>query len=163
MRTDLLLELADFLEKLDPNRFDIRTWRRPSKDSVGFVSDEQLITDCKTVACAIGWAVTLPKWKDAGFYMDTFDITKEHLSNPLSTPYTMAIVKWQGNSAIDSYDALQAGLNLPTGMAEVLFDFNNYADEEFTSAQTVAERIREFCNTPSEELMDLIVSYTHTE
>ena len=41
MRTDLLLELADFLEKLDPNRFDIRTWRRPSKDSVGFVSDEQ--------------------------------------------------------------------------------------------------------------------------
>ena len=42
MRTDLLLELADFLEKLDPNRFDIRTWRRPSKDSVGFVSDEQL-------------------------------------------------------------------------------------------------------------------------
>jgi len=48
-------------------------------------------------------------------------------------------------------------------MAEVLFDFNNYADEEFTNAQTVAERIREFCSTPSEELMDLVVSYTHTE
>ncbi|WP_180056157.1 MULTISPECIES: hypothetical protein [unclassified Acinetobacter] len=163
MRTDLLLELADFLDKLDPNRFDIRTWRRPSKDSVGFVSDEQLLTDCKTVACAIGWAVTLPKWKDAGFYMDTLDITKEHMNNPLSTPYTMAIVKWQGDSDIDSYDALQAGLNLPIGMAEVLFDFNNYADEEFTSAQTVAERIREFCSTPSEELMDLVVSYTDTE
>ncbi|MEG2695782.1 MAG: hypothetical protein RR966_15175, partial [Acinetobacter sp.] len=101
--------------------------------------------------------------KDAGFYMDTLDITKEHMNNPLSTPYTMAIVKWQGDSDIDSYDALQAGLNLPIGMAEVLFDFNNYADEEFTSAQTVAERIREFCSTPSEELMDLVVSYTHTE
>ena len=98
MRTDLLLELADFLDKLDPNRFDIRTWRRPSKDSVGFVSDEQLLTDCNTVACAIGWAVTLPKWKDAGFYMDTLDISKEHMNNPLSTPYTMAIVKWQGDS-----------------------------------------------------------------
>ena len=107
MRTDLLLELADFLEKLDPNRFDIRTWRRPSKDSVGFVSDEQLVTDCKTVACAIGWAVTLPNWKDAGFYMDRLDITKEHLSSPLSKPYTMAIIKWKGNPDIDSYDALR--------------------------------------------------------
>lgn len=95
--------------------------------------------------------------------MDTLDITKEHLNNPLSTPYTMAIVKWQSNSAIDSYDALQVRLNIPIGMAEVLFDFNNYADEEFTNAQTVAERIRKFCNTPSEELMDLVVSYTDTE
>lgn len=144
MRTDLLLELADFLEKLDPNRFDIRTWRRPSKDSVGFVSDEQLLTDCNTVACAIGWAVTLPNWKDAGFYIDRLDITKEHLSSPLSKPYTMAIIKWKGNPDIDSYDALQAGLNLPIGMAEVLFDFNNYADEEYTDGKTVAERIREF-------------------
>lgn len=54
MRTDLLLELASFLETLDPNRFDIRTWRRPSKNSVGFVSDDELLTDCNTVACAIG-------------------------------------------------------------------------------------------------------------
>lgn len=163
MRKDLLIELADFLEKLDPNRFDIRTWRRPTKSSAGFVSDEQLLADCNTVACAIGWAVTLPTWKDAGFYIDTLDITKEHLSSPLSRPYTMAIVKWQGNPNIDSYDALQVGLNLPIGMAEVLFDYPNYADEEYTDAKTVAERIREFCNTPKEKLLDLVISYTDTE
>ncbi|WP_425919436.1 hypothetical protein [Acinetobacter sp. TSRC1-2] len=163
MRTDLLLELADFLEKLDPNRFDIRTWRRPNKNSVGFISDQQLLSDCNTVACAIGWAVTLPKWRDAGFYMDTLDITKEHLSSPLSRPYTMAIVKWRDNPQVDSYEALKEGLNLPIGMAEVLFDYNNYADEEYTSGGTVAERIREFCNTPTEELLELVVSYTDTE
>jgi hypothetical protein len=48
-------------------------------------------------------------------------------------------------------------------MAEVLFDFNNYADEEYTDGKTVAERIREFCSTPSKELIDLVVSYTDTE
>lgn len=53
MRTDLLLELADFLEKFDPNRFDIRTQRRSSKNSVGFVNDEQLVTDCKMVTCVL--------------------------------------------------------------------------------------------------------------
>ena len=77
MRKDLLLELSEFLEKLDPDRFDIRTWRRPSKKTVGFVSDEALLTDCNTVACAIGWATTLTSWKDAGFYMDALEITQE--------------------------------------------------------------------------------------
>lgn len=163
MRTDLLLTLADFLESLNPNRFDIQTWRRPTKDSVGFVSDEKLLSDCNTVACAIGWAVTLPQWKESGFYMDTLNVTKEHLSHPLSTPYTMAIVKWKGNPQVDSYEAIQEGLNLPIGMAEVLFDYHNYADEEFTDAQTVAERIREFCNTPSEQLLELVLSYTETQ
>ncbi len=43
MRTDLLLELADFLEKLDPNRFDIRTWRRPTKDSVLCISSNKAL------------------------------------------------------------------------------------------------------------------------
>ena len=94
--------------------------------------------------------------------MDTLDITEEHLNNPLSTPYTMAIVKWQGNPDIDSYDALQAGLNLPLGLAEVLFDYHNYADEEYTDGRTIAERIREFCSTPPEEILEFIVSYTDT-
>lgn len=61
MRKDLLLELADFLEKLDPSRFDIRTWRRPTKNTVGFVSDDQLLTDSNTVACPIGWGSNFAK------------------------------------------------------------------------------------------------------
>lgn len=159
MRKDLLLELANFLENLDPNRFDIRTWRRPSKNSVGFVSDEELLTDCNTVACAIGWAATLQNWKNAGFYVDTLEITQEYLSHSLSKPYTMAIIKWSGNTKVDSYQAIQEGLDLPDRMAEVLFDYHNYADEEFTDPETVAERIREFCTVHEEELQNLICNY----
>lgn len=85
-------------------------------------------------------ATTLPSWKDAGFYMDKLDITKEHLSNPLSTPYTMAIIKWKGNPNTDSYNAIQEGLNLPNGMAQVLFELDNYADEGYTPSFVVAER-----------------------
>lgn len=159
MRKDLLLELASFLETLDPNRFDIRTWRRPSKNSVGFVSDEELLKDCNTVACAIGWAATLPNWKNAGFYMGTLEIIQEHLNHSLSKPYTMAIIKWGGNKETDSYQALQEGLDLPDRMAEVLFDYHNYADEEFTDPETVAERIREFCAIHEDELQNLICTY----
>lgn len=159
MRKDLLLELASFLEKLDSNRFDIRTWRRPNKNSVGFVSDEELLTNCNTVACAIGWAATLPNWKNAGFYIAPLKITQEHLSHSLSQPYTMAIIKWRGNTETDSYQAIREGLDLPDRMAEVLFDYHNYADEEFTDSETVAERIREFCAAPEDELQNLICTY----
>ena len=51
------------------------------------------------------------------------------------------------------------GLNLLPRMTEVLFDYNNYVDEEFTEAKTVAKRIREFCSTPEEELQNLIYDY----
>jgi len=44
-------------------------------------------------------------------------------------------------------------------MAEVLYDYSNYVDEEFTSSETVAERIREFCEAPDNELQDLICVY----
>lgn len=159
MRKDLLLELADFLEQLDPKRFNIQTWRRPNKRSVGFVSDEQLQNDCNTVACAIGWAAILPSWKEAGFYIDQLEVEAKHLSSPLSQPHSMSMIRWKGNPKIDSYEAIQEGLNLFPRMAEVLFDYNNYADEEFTDAKTVAERIREFCSTPEEELQNLIYSY----
>lgn len=72
----------------------------------------------------------------------------------------MAVVKWKGNPQINSYEAIQESLDLPIGMAEVLFDYNNYADEEFTDARTIAERIQEFCKTLSEELLELGHSYT---
>ncbi|EPF69346.1 hypothetical protein [Acinetobacter indicus] len=159
MRKDLLLELADFLQKLDPSRFDIRTWRRPDRKSVGFVSDEQLHSDCNTVACAVGWAATLPGWKKAGFYVGQLEVRAEDLSSAFSQPHTMSMIRWKGNPETDSYEAVRQGLDLYPRMAEVLFDYNNYADEEFTDPETVAERIREFCAASEAELQNLICSY----
>ena len=69
MNRKALLELADFLETLDPKRFDIRTWRMPSKGKPGFVSDEQLLNDQQTVACPVGWGCLLDSWKQAGLLL----------------------------------------------------------------------------------------------
>lgn len=154
-----LLELADFLEALDPERFDITTWRKPGRKKVGYVSDESLLNDINTVACPVGWGCLLKSWKEAGLYIDRFEVKQEYLEHFLSKPHVMSMVKLRSNPELDSYEAVQAGLHLYPRMAEVLFDYNNYADEEFTSPETVAERIREFCSSSEDELQNLILTY----
>ncbi len=154
-----LLELADFLETLDPERFDITTWRKPGRKKVGYVSDESLLNDSNTVACPVGWGCLLKSWKAVGLYIDKFEVKQEYLKNPLSTPHVMSMVKLRSNPELDSYEAVQEGLNLYPRMAEVLFDCSNYADEELTDPETVAERIREFCAASEDELQNLIFAY----
>lgn len=154
-----LLELADFLETLDPERFDITTWRKPERKKVGYVSDESLLNDSNTVACPVGWGCLLKSWKAAGLYIDRFEVKQEYLQNPLSIPHVMSMVKLRGNPELDSYEAVQEGLDLYPRMAEILFDGDNYADEEYTDAITVAERIRELCAVSDDQLPDLVRSY----
>ncbi|MCM1933970.1 hypothetical protein [Acinetobacter radioresistens] len=154
-----LLELADFLEALNPERFDITTWRKLGKKKVGYVSDESLLNDFNTVACPVGWGCLLKSWKEAGLYIDRFEVKQEYLEHSLSKPHVMSMVKLRSNPELDSYEAVQAGLHLYPRMAEVLFGCNNYADEEFTSPETVAERIREFCSASEDELQNLILTY----
>lgn len=154
-----LLELADFLETLDPQRFDITTWQKPEKKKAGYVSDENLLNDFNTVACPVGWGCLLKSWKEAGLYIDRFEVKQEHLEHPLSKPHVMSMVKFRSNPELDSYEAVRGGLNLYPRMAEVLFDYSNYADEEFTGPETVAERIGEFCRATEDELQNLILTY----
>jgi hypothetical protein len=54
MRADRLLKLADFLGTLDDKLFDMNQWRSP----------------CGTVACAMGWAATIPEFAEAGLKLD---------------------------------------------------------------------------------------------
>lgn len=54
MKTKLLLQLADLLETVEPKRFDYSRW---------FRNDAK----CGTVACALGWACTLP---ETGLYAE---------------------------------------------------------------------------------------------
>lgn len=58
-----LLLLADFLEKLSPERFDYRSW-------VGddwFAGDD---SSCGTKGCAFGWAATMPEFRALGLRID---------------------------------------------------------------------------------------------
>jgi hypothetical protein len=47
------LRLAEFLEQLSPEYFNISSWGKK--------------TDCGTVACAAGWATTIAEFNEEGF------------------------------------------------------------------------------------------------
>ncbi len=68
-------------------------------------------------------------------------------------------IQGRSHPELHSYEAVQEGLNLYPRMAQVLFDYSNYADEEFTGPETVAERIRGFCRASEDELQNLIFTY----
>lgn len=55
-----LLKLADFLEKLPPRKFAMRTWATAAKEGR---------PSCGTAACALGWATAIPAFYKAGLYL----------------------------------------------------------------------------------------------
>ncbi len=56
---DRLLLLADFLDKLPPERFNYAAW-------VGHDWKEMEDLSCGTTACALGWAATMPEFRKLG-------------------------------------------------------------------------------------------------
>ena len=51
-----LMRLAKFLPTINPSQFNIYAWHEKS-------------SDCGTVACAGGWACTIPAFKKAGLHL----------------------------------------------------------------------------------------------
>jgi hypothetical protein len=67
MNTERLKVLADFLLTVPSEQFNLREWRsRENDDDGSSIDDEELLEDCKTTACAVGWACTIPAFKEAG-------------------------------------------------------------------------------------------------
>ena len=59
---DRLLKLADFLDALPPKRFHYNHW---VGDDWGGAAD----FSCGTTACALGWATTMPEFRELGLRM----------------------------------------------------------------------------------------------
>lgn len=55
VQAERLLMLASFLERLPPERFNFRRW-----------ASEEDLNSCGTTACALGWATTIPAFKELG-------------------------------------------------------------------------------------------------
>jgi len=66
MQADLLLDLANFLDRLPSNRFDYRRW-------VGRSWKGRLDLSCGTTACALGWAATIPSIQARGLQLFAWD------------------------------------------------------------------------------------------
>lgn len=56
MNTERLLKLAEKLDTVPEDRFDLSSW----------ADDRFMPGDCGTTACAVGWACTIPEFNEAG-------------------------------------------------------------------------------------------------
>ncbi len=67
MHVDRLLLLADFLETVPPERFDMARWT-----GVDWAGKSDL--SCGTAACAMGWATTIPQFRKLGLKLNKFGV-----------------------------------------------------------------------------------------
>lgn len=125
-----LLRLAKKLETIPANKFNMDHWmHKDISDYNDYATredvngPEQLIKDCKTVACACGWGCTLPSFKKAGL---RFDIEHQEIAYRNFRGYHAA-AKFFG---IDYYDA------------DILFGPESYPQK--VKPKIVAKTIRKF-------------------
>lgn len=70
MNVERITQLADFIEKLPPKRFEISTWASPVDDhSKSLKTVGELKHNCGTCACIGGWAEALFNPDDHAFNM----------------------------------------------------------------------------------------------
>ena len=76
LQVDRLNTLADFLDSLDPKRFDYLVFA-DNKDYTSHTAIYQedtniLVNECGSVGCALGWATTIPEFQALGLNMRDF-------------------------------------------------------------------------------------------
>ena len=123
MRRDLLIQLADHLDTVDPDTFDMEVWRR-----------NEPLKSCGFAGCAIGHAVGLPGFE--GLKLARTDI--------------YALDYYPVYGSYTNYDAVGSFFGISPSDAARLFDpyFYNTAydvdDSSTISPKMVATEIRRF-------------------
>ena len=117
MKKKRLRRLSAFLKTIRPRDFDMETWR--------FGPDPEPKT-CGTTGCALGWACTIPEFKEAGLKMYG------------------GCPRYADGAGIhtDGYHAGAEFFGLTLAQSYHLFDPSAYEDEgAFTTPADVAKRI----------------------
>lgn len=94
MNIERLQKLANFLRTLDKDKFDMASWYfRPLKEEsnpnehIKFICEQEFgkfgrlntpEIKCGSVACALGWACSIPEFQEAGLFLGSLDL--EHTS-----------------------------------------------------------------------------------
>jgi hypothetical protein len=128
MRADRLLKLADFLETVPPQAFDIKDWltRKPSGPE-GNVPGE-----CGFAGCAVGWAAHQKMFDGFGF-------------RPLRDGTESGEVQYTDEAGVTSisWEAVRNLFEVDRALADCLFDGSSYRECDYRPAPiTVAKRIR---------------------
>jgi hypothetical protein len=136
IQCDRLIRLADFIEKLPPERFDFSTW-------VGDEWEGKPDLSCGTTACAVGWASTMPEFRALGLEL-----------GPIGPHESMAYPRLVGSKVRGWSGAIEACttvFGLTESEAAFLFVARNDPEDnendqlpEDATAKDVAARIRSF-------------------
>lgn len=120
MNTERLEHLKTILSQVPKDKFDLGLWIKGAKEDGKEFS--QLIGDCGTSACAVGWACTDPEFNKQGLsYELDFDDMDEF------TP----VEKVQGRPYFEGrcgFDAVGLFFDISHGVANWLFIEDDYAD-----------------------------------
>ena len=140
MNKERLLKLAEFLENLAPERFNLSSWREHDGDDTDSVSDEQLWEGgCGTTGCAVGWACAMPEFQAEGLYWDK----GEGYPALRGLPYS-----YSGYAVASEFFAI------PVEVSRLLFSPVRYP-EETSNPKGVAERIRWVAEMSQKQLEEL--------
>lgn len=138
MNKERLLKLADFLETVPDEHFDIGSWRNGQvKDEPGAVTDTALVSHaCGTTGCAVGWACAMPEFQAQGL---GFDLNKGYFSNTSGTPTFFCA---ETGETLRAWHAVRQFFDLKFWEDYHLFSGTRYEGQ--ATAKDVAVRIREF-------------------
>lgn len=122
-----LQKLADLLKIVPHKRFDMSLWA-DSKFCTQTKPSEPFHNECKTAACACGWACTIPSFKRAGLYLDI-----SHLWSNGERQLDLRFKEYSGMAAAEEF------FGISDYAAEYLFGTRNT-----NSPKAAAKRIKAF-------------------
>lgn len=125
MNKERLLRLADFLQIVPEEKFDLEEWT--NVDTLEKMPELTGKT-CESTACAVGWASAIPEFKEIGFHFE------------LNEDQEYLIPVWGDHK---NWDAVREFFGLSIGQAEKLFMYYNYAPGG-NGPKDVAKAIRKF-------------------
>jgi hypothetical protein len=158
MRTDLLLKIADLLERLPEEKFDYGSW-------VGEDWGGKPDLSCGMTACALGWATTIPEVAALGLRL-------EKRACPWNPALELGMVAFGGAKTSEKFDPCESfrsatlAFDLTFAEAEYLFspeegppdapEYDDLEDAPDASAPPaeVAEHIRAFVAAAGRKILD---------
>lgn len=127
MNKERLLKLADYLETVPPEKFDMGTWI--TGEEIPGKSDEGNLLECGSAGCALGWATMVPEFREAGlFFHRTSIVFCEH----------------------DSFRAAEAFFGLDSHDSQLIFSSLEYPGGRSEPSE-VSARIRDLVAVRSRE------------
>lgn len=133
MNIERLNKIAEFLDKLEPENFDLQN----------FVTSFDIDNHCNSICCAIGWFPTI--------FPEDFDWNWDDLTD--DEPYEPDCVSIYSKTLrlVSGWSMAEKYLDLSSSQVQLLFSHEHYTD--YNSPDIVAKRIRDFIkNDGSDDL-----------